>query len=60
MIKYNNEHLYCEQYFASFMFGTVHITHQLTGVVLYLLVWVTACLWQQFIYLLMVTMYRKL
>ena len=42
------------------MFGTVHITHQLTAVVLYLLVWVSACLWQQFSYVLTVTIYRKL
>ena len=42
------------------MFGAVHSTHQLTGVVLYLLVWVSACLWQQFSYVLTVTIYRKL
>ena len=42
------------------MLGTVHIPHQLTAVVLYLLVWVSACLWQLFSYVLTVTIYRKL
>ena len=45
-----------------FMFGTVYISHDLSGVVLYLLwlVWVRARLWQYFSYVLAVTIYRKL
>ena len=44
------------------MFGTVYISHHLSGVVLYLLwlVWVSACLWQYFSNVPTVTMYRKL